>query len=60
MENPEESTDQLLEPSLARLLGTEPICKISLCLYIQAYLRDIAGSVLNHCNKANIAKKQVK
>ena len=23
---------------------------------IQAYLRDSAGSVLDHCNKANIAK----
>ena len=57
MENPEESTDQLLELSLARLLGTEPICKISLCLYIQAYLRDIAGSRLDHRNKVNTVIK---
>ena len=27
--------------------------------YIQAHLRDIAGSAPNHCNKANLAIKQV-
>ena len=26
--------------------------------YIQAYLRDVAGSVPDHCNKANITIKQ--
>lgn len=37
IENPKESTDKLLELiCLARLLGTEPICRISLCVYISA------------------------
>lgn len=35
MENPKGSTDKLLELiNLARLLDTEPICKIPLLLYV--------------------------
>lgn len=37
MENPKESTDELLELiNLARLLDTDPTCKISLLLYMPA------------------------
>lgn len=37
MENPKESTDEFLELiNLARLLDTEPTCKIPLLLYIPA------------------------